>query len=292
MSILVNRGTKVVCQGLGRAGTFHAIQCREYGTQVVGGITPGKGGTIKEGFPLFNTVAEAVAKTGANASMIFVPPPAAADAIMEAADAGITVIVAITEGIPVLDMARVKRFLDGKPGVRLIGPNCPGIITPGQCKIGIMPGYIHQPGPVGLISRSGTLTYEAVFQLSALGLGQSTCVGIGGDPIIGTNQIDLLKLFQDDPGTEAILMIGEIGGTAEERAAEYIAAHVTKPVAAFIAGQTAPEGRRMGHAGAIISGGSGSAKDKIAALKKAGIEVAPTPADLGAAIKTAMAKKK
>ena len=292
MSILVNRGTKVVCQGLGRAGTFHAIQCREYGTQVVGGITPGKGGTIKEGFPLFNTVAEAVAKTGANASMIFVPPPAAADAIMEAADAGITVIVAITEGIPVLDMARVKRFLDGKPGVRLIGPNCPGIITPGQCKIGIMPGYIHQPGPVGLISRSGTLTYEAVFQLSALGLGQSTCVGIGGDPIIGTNQIDLLKLFQDDPGTEAILMIGEIGGTAEERAAEYIAAHVTKPVAAFIAGQTAPEGRRMGHAGAIISGGSGSAKDKIAALKKAGIEVAPTPADLGAAVKAAMAKKK
>ena len=292
MSILVDRGTKVVCQGLGRAGTFHAIQCREYGTQVVGGITPGKGGTIKEGFPLFNTVAEAVAKTGANASMIFVPPPAAADAIMEAADAGITVIVAITEGIPVLDMARVKRFLDGKPGVRLIGPNCPGMITPGQCKIGIMPGYIHKPGPVGLISRSGTLTYEAVFQLSALGLGQSTCVGIGGDPIIGTNQIDLLKLFQDDPGTEAILMIGEIGGTAEERAAEYIAAHVTKPVAAFIAGQTAPEGRRMGHAGAIISGGSGSAKDKIAALKKAGIEVAPTPADLGAAVKTAMAKKK
>ena len=292
MSILVDRGTKVVCQGLGRAGTFHAIQCREYGTQVVGGITPGKGGTIKEGFPLFNTVAEAVAKTGANASMIFVPPPAAADSIMEAADAGITVIVAITEGIPVLDMARVKRFLDGKPGVRLIGPNCPGMITPGQCKIGIMPGYIHKPGPVGLISRSGTLTYEAVFQLSALGLGQSTCVGIGGDPIIGTNQIDLLKLFQDDPGTEAILMIGEIGGTAEERAAEYIAAHVTKPVAAFIAGQTAPEGRRMGHAGAIISGGSGSAKDKIAALKKAGIEVAPTPADLGAAVKTAMAKKK
>ena len=292
MSILVDRGTKVVCQGLGRAGTFHAIQCREYGTQVVGGITPGKGGTIKEGFPLFNTVAEAVAKTGANASMIFVPPPAAADAIMEAADAGITVNVAITEGIPVLDMARVKRFLDGKPGVRLIGPNCPGMITPGQCKIGIMPGYIHKPGPVGLISRSGTLTYEAVFQLSALGLGQSTCVGIGGDPIIGTNQIDLLKLFQDDPGTEAILMIGEIGGTAEERAAEYIAAHVTKPVAAFIAGQTAPEGRRMGHAGAIISGGSGSAKDKIAALKKAGIEVAPTPADLGAAVKTAMAKKK
>jgi len=292
MSILVDRNTKVICQGLGKAGTFHAIQCREYGTQMVGGISPGKGGTVKEGFPLFNTVAEAVAKTGANASMVFVPPPAAADAIMEAADAGIKVIVAITEGIPVLDMAKVKRFLDTKPGVRLIGPNCPGIITPGQCKIGIMPGYIHKPGTVGVISRSGTLTYEAVFQLSALGLGQSTCVGIGGDPIIGTNQIDLLQLFQDDPGTEAILMIGEIGGTAEERAAEFIAKNVKKPVAAFIAGQTAPPGRRMGHAGAIISGGSGSAQDKIAALQKAGIEVAPTPADLGTAVKAAMAKRK
>jgi succinyl-CoA synthetase alpha subunit len=292
MSILVDRNTRVVCQGLGKAGTFHAIQCREYGTQMVGGITPGKGGTVKEGFPIFNTVAEAVAKTGANASMIFVPPPAAADAIMEAADAGIKVIVAITEGIPVLDMAKVKRFLDAKPGVRLIGPNCPGVITPGQCKIGIMPGYIHKPGGVGVISRSGTLTYEAVFQLTALGLGQSTCVGIGGDPIIGTNQIDLLKLFQDDPGTEAILMIGEIGGTAEERAAEYIAKNVKKPVAAFIAGQTAPPGRRMGHAGAIISGGSGSAQDKIAALQEAGIEVAPTPADLGTAVKTAIARKK
>jgi succinyl-CoA synthetase alpha subunit len=292
MSILVDKNTKVICQGLGKAGTFHAIQCREYGTQMVGGITPGKGGTVKEGFPIFNTVAEAVAKTGANASMIFVPPPAAADAIMEAADAGIKVIVAITEGIPVLDMARAKRHLQSKSDVRLIGPNCPGVITPGQCKIGIMPGYIHKPGTIGLISRSGTLTYEAVFQLSALGLGQSTCVGIGGDPIIGTNQIDLLKMFQDDPGTEAILMIGEIGGTAEERAAEYIAKHVTKPVAAFIAGQTAPEGRRMGHAGAIISGGSGSAVDKIAALKKANIEVAPTPADLGAAVKAAMAKKR
>jgi succinyl-CoA synthetase alpha subunit len=292
MSILVDRTTRVICQGLGKAGTFHAVQCREYGTQVVGGITPGKGGTVKEGFPIFNTVAEAVAKTGANASMIFVPPPAAADAILEAADAGIKVIVAITEGIPVLDMAKVKRALAEKPGVRLIGPNCPGVITPGQCKIGIMPGYIHKPGPVGVISRSGTLTYEAVFQLSALGLGQSTCVGIGGDPIIGTNQIDLLKLFQDDPGTEAILMIGEIGGTAEERAAEYIAKNVTKPVAAFIAGQTAPPGRRMGHAGAIISGGSGSAQDKIAALQAAGIEVAPTPADLGTAVQKAMARKK
>jgi succinyl-CoA synthetase alpha subunit len=292
MSILVDRNTRVICQGLGKAGTFHAIQCREYGTKMVGGISPGKGGTVKEGFPLFNTVAEAVAKTGADASMVFVPPSGAADAIMEAADAGIKVIVAITEGIPVLDMARVKRFLDEKPGVRLIGPNCPGVITPGQCKIGIMPGYIHKPGPVGVISRSGTLTYEAVFQLTALGLGQSTCVGIGGDPIIGTNQIDLLKLFQADPGTEAILLIGEIGGTAEERAAEYIAKNVTKPVAAFIAGQTAPPGRRMGHAGAIISGGSGSAKDKIAALQKAGIEVAPTPADLGTAVQKAMARKK
>jgi succinyl-CoA synthetase alpha subunit len=291
MSILVDKNTRVICQGLGKAGTFHAIQCREYGTQVVGGITPGKGGTVKEGFPIFNTVAEAVRKTGADASMIFVPPPAAADAIMEAADAGIKVIVAITEGIPVLDMAKVMRFLASKPGVRLIGPNCPGIITPGQCKIGIMPGYIHKPGPVGVISRSGTLTYEAVFQLTALGLGQSTCVGIGGDPIIGTNQIDLLKLFQADPATEAILLIGEIGGTAEERAAEFIAKNVTKPVAAFIAGQTAPPGRRMGHAGAIISGGSGSAKDKIAALQKAGIEVAPTPANLGTAVQKAMARK-
>jgi succinyl-CoA synthetase alpha subunit len=291
MSILVDRNTRVICQGLGKAGTFHAIQCREYGTQMVGGISPGKGGTVKEGFPLFNTVAEAVAKTGANASMVFVPPAGAADAIMEAADAEIKVIVAITEGIPVLDMAKVKRFLNDKPGCRLIGPNCPGIITPGQCKIGIMPGYIHKPGTVGVISRSGTLTYEAVFQLSALGLGQSTCVGIGGDPIIGTNQIDLLKLFQEDAGTEAVLLIGEIGGTAEERAAEFIAKNVTKPVAAFIAGQTAPPGRRMGHAGAIISGGSGSAKDKIAALQKAGIEVAPTPADLGAAVQKAMAKK-
>ncbi|QVL30513.1 succinate--CoA ligase subunit alpha [Telmatocola sphagniphila] len=292
MSILVDKNTRVICQGLGKAGTFHSIQCREYGTQMVGGITPGKGGQVKEGFPLFNTVYDAVRKEGATASMVFVPPPAAADAIMEAADAGIKVIIAITEGIPVLDMARVAAFLKEKPGVRLVGPNCPGVITPGECKIGIMPGYIHKPGTIGVISRSGTLTYEAVFQLTALGLGQSTCVGIGGDPIIGTNQIDCLKLFQDDPGTEAILMIGEIGGTAEERAAEYIAKHVTKPVAAFIAGQTAPPGRRMGHAGAIISGGSGSAVDKIAALKKANIEVAPTPADLGQAVKTAMSKKK
>jgi succinyl-CoA synthetase alpha subunit len=292
MSILVDKNTRVICQGLGKAGTFHATQCRDYGTQMVGGVTPGKGGTVKDGFPLFNTVAEAVRQTGADASVIFVPPPAAADAILEAADAGIRVIVAITEGIPVLDMARVMRFLKDKPEVRLVGPNCPGVITPGACKIGIMPGYIHKPGSVGVISRSGTLTYEAVWQLTNLGLGQSTCVGIGGDPIIGTTQIDLLKMFQNDPQTEAILMIGEIGGTAEEQAAEYIAQHVTKPCAAFIAGQTAPPGRRMGHAGAIISGGSGSAADKIKALTAAGIEVAATPADLGEAVKRAMAKKK
>jgi len=290
MSILVDKNTRVLCQGMGKAGTSHAKLCRDYGTQVVGGVVPGKGGTSKEGFPLFNTVAEAVHKTGANATMIFVPPAGAADAILEAADAGIAVIVAVTEGIPVLDMARAMRFLKDK-NCRLIGPNCPGVITPGQCKIGIMPGYIHKPGPVGVISRSGTLTYEAVWQLSNLGLGQSTCVGIGGDPIIGTTQIDLLKMFQDDPGTEAILLIGEIGGTAEERAAEYAQQHVKKPVAAFIAGQTAPEGKRMGHAGAIISGGSGTAKDKIAALRAAGIAVADSPADLGVTIQRAMKGK-
>jgi succinyl-CoA synthetase alpha subunit len=288
MSILVDKSTRVLCQGLGKAGTFHAIQCREYGTQVVGGVVPGKGGTIKEDFALFNTVAEAVRKTGANATMIFVPPPAAADAIMEAADAGIAVIVAITEGIPVLDMARALRFLKDRPGSRLIGPNCPGVITPGQCKIGIMPGYIHKPGPVGVISRSGTLTYEGVHQLTALRLGQSTCVGIGGDPIAGSSFVDIIQLFNDDPQTEAILMMGEIGGTAEERAAEYIKQHVQKPVAAFIAGQTAPPGKRMGHAGAIISGGSGTAKDKIAALRAAGIVVAESPADLGVSVQRAM----
>jgi len=292
MSILIDKNTKVLCQGLGKAGTFHAIQCREYGTQVVGGVVPGKGGTTKEGFPIFNTVAEAVAKTGANATMIFVPPSGAADAIMEAADAGIKVIVAITEGIPVLDMSRAKRFLATKPNIRLIGPNCPGLITPGQCKIGIMPGYIHKPGTIGVISRSGTLTYEAVWQLTNLGLGQSTCVGIGGDPIIGTNQIEVLKMFQDDAGTEAILMMGEIGGTAEEEAAAYIQKHVTKPVAAFIAGQTAPPGKRMGHAGAIISGGMGSAQDKMAALRKAGILVAESPADLGITLQEALKRKK
>ncbi len=288
MSILIDKSTRVLCQGMGKAGTFHAMQCRDYGTQMVGGVVPGKGGTTKEGFPLFNTVAEAVRQTGANATMIFVPAAVAADAIMEAADAGIKVVVAITEGIPVLDMARAKRFVEEKPGCRLIGPNCPGVITPGECKIGIMPGYIHKLGGIGVISRSGTLTYEAVWQLSNLGLGQSTCVGIGGDPIIGTTQIELLKLFQEDPRTEGILLMGEIGGTAEERAAEYVQQHVTKPVAAFIAGQTAPPGKRMGHAGAIISGGSGSAKDKIAALKAAGIAVAESPADLGATMQQAL----
>ncbi len=298
MSILVDRNTLVICQGLtGSAGSFHTDQCLLYGTQFVGGVTPRKGGTSWTGkesgktLPVFNTVAEAVQKTGANASMIFVPAGGAADAALEAADAGIGVIVVITEGIPVLDMARAMRYLKEKT-CRLIGPNCPGIITPGQCKIGIMPGYIHKPGKVGIISRSGTLTYEAVWQTSNLGLGQSTCVGIGGDPIIGTTQIDLLKMYQDDPQTEAILLIGEIGGTAEERAAEYVKKHITKPVAAFIAGQAAPPGKRMGHAGAIISGGSGTAAEKIAALKLAGIQVAETPADMGVAVQKALQAKK
>src|SRR3954466_10283460 len=299
MSILVNKNTKVICQGLtGSAGSFHTDQCLAYGSQFVGGVTPKKGGTTWTGkesgksLPVFNTVAEAVAATGADASMIFVPPAGAADAILEAADAGVRVIVGVTEGIPVLDMAKVKRALACWPKTRLVGPNCPGVITPGECKIGIMPGYIHKPGSVGVLRRSGTLTYGAVWQLTNLGLGQSTCVGIGGDPIPGTDQIDCLKLFQADPKTDAILLIGEIGGTAEERAAEYVAEHVTKPVAAVIAGQTAPPGRRMGHAGAIISGGSGSAADKIAALKQAGIEVAATPADLGVAVQRAMGKKR
>jgi succinyl-CoA synthetase alpha subunit len=289
MSILVDKNTKVLVQGMGKAGLFHAQQCRDYGTNIVGGISPGKGGTSKEGFPQFNSVAEAVRKTGCDASVVFVPPPGAADAIMEAADAGIAIIIAVTEGIPVLDMARVIRFLKERPGCRLVGPNCPGVITPGQCKIGIMPGYIHSPGPVGVVSRSGTLTYEAVWQLSNLGLGQSTCVGIGGDPVNGTSFVDVIQMFLADPQTEAILMMGEIGGNAEEKAAEFIKnSKVKKPVAAFIAGQTAPPGKRMGHAGAIISGGTGAAKDKIAALRNADILVADSPADLGTTLKKAM----
>lgn len=288
MSILVDETTKVICQGItGRAGLFHSQQCRDYGTPLVGGVTPGKGGTEIDGFPVFDSVAEAVEATAANTSMVFVPPRFCADAVLEAAAAGIRLVIAITEGVPVLDMVRVKKQLAGCD-CRLVGPNCPGVITPGVAKIGIMPGYIHSPGTVGLVSRSGTLTYEAAWQLGNVGLGQSTCVGIGGDPINGTNFIDTLGLFQDDAGTEAILMIGEIGGNAEEQAAEYITEHVTKPVAAFIAGRTAPPGKRMGHAGAIISGGSGTAVDKISALRAAGVEVAESPADMGAALKRAI----
>ena len=288
MSILVDRDTRVLTQGItGSAGLFHSQQCREYGTPLVGGVTPGKGGTEVDGFPVWNTVGQCVAETGANCSLIFVPPPFAADAIMEAADAfethGGGLIVAITEGIPVLDMVKAWDFVKGTKS-RLIGPNCPGVITPGVAKIGIMPGYIHKPGKVGLISKSGTLTYEAVWQLTEAGLGQSTAVGIGGDPIIGTTFIDLLELFERDPDTEAMLMIGEIGGTAEIQAAEFIQKHVTKPVAGFIAGRTAPPGKRMGHAGAIISGGQGTAEEKIEALKAAGVEVAESPADMGAAV--------
>jgi len=282
----------VICQGItGKSGLFHSQKCREYGTQMVGGCTPGKGGTTVDGFPVFNTVEEAVRKTGANATMIFVPPPGCGDAILEAADAGIELIIAITEGTPVLDMAKVKRSLEGKPS-RLIGPNCPGVITPGECKIGIMPGYIHLPGKTGLVSRSGTLTYEAVWQLSALGIGQSTCVGIGGDPVNGTNFIDVLTMFQNDPNTDSILLMGEIGGNAEEKAAAFIKEHVTKPVAAFIAGRTAPPGRRMGHAGAIISGGGGTAEGKIEALRSAGVEIAESPADMGKALQRALKNRK
>jgi succinyl-CoA synthetase alpha subunit len=292
MSILIDKHTKVICQGItGKSGLFHSQKCRDYGTQMVGGVTPGKGGTTVDGFAVFNTVEEAVRKTGADATMIFVPPPGCGDAILEAADAGIRVIIAITEGTPVLDMARVKKALVGKK-CRLIGPNCPGVITPDQCKIGIMPGYIHKAGTAGLVSRSGTLTYEAVWQLTSLGIGQSTCVGIGGDPVNGTSFLDTLRMFQDDPGTESILMMGEIGGTAEEQAAAFIQAHVTKPVAAFIAGRTAPPGRRMGHAGAIISGGGGTAEGKVAALKAAGVEIAESPADMGLALQRAITKRK
>jgi succinyl-CoA synthetase alpha subunit len=282
MSVLVGKDTKLIVQGItGSAGTFHAKQMREYGTNVVGGVTPGKGGLVHEGFAVFDTVADAVKKTGANATVIYVPPPGAADAILEAAQAGIAVIVCITEGIPTLDMVKAKRALGAYPGSTLIGPNCPGVITPGECKIGIMPGYIHKAGKVGVVSRSGTLTYEAAHQLTMLGLGQSTAIGIGGDPVKGVDFIDCLAMFEKDPQTQAILMIGEIGGTSEEEAARFAKANMKKPIAAFIAGQTAPPGKRMGHAGAIISGGKGTAAEKIAALKEAGIGIAPTPADLG-----------
>ncbi|HEV3030040.1 MAG TPA: succinate--CoA ligase subunit alpha [Polyangia bacterium] len=285
MSVLVGKSTKLIVQGLtGSAGTFHAKQMREYGTNVVGGVTPGKGGTTHEGFRVFDTVAEAVNHTDANATVIYVPPPGAADAILEAADAGIAVVVCITEGIPTLDMVRAKRALEGRTGVTLIGPNCPGIITPGECKIGIMPGYIHKAGKVGVVSRSGTLTYEAAHQLTTLGLGQSTAIGIGGDPVKGMDFIDCLALFEKDPQTKGVLIIGEIGGTSEEDAARFVKANLKKPVAGFIAGQTAPPGKRMGHAGAIISGGKGTAAEKIAAMRDAGIAIAATPADLGKTI--------
>ncbi len=291
MSILINKNTRVICQGItGKVGEFHTKGCLEYGTKMVGGVTPGKGGEKVQGVPVFNTVIEAVEKEGADATMIFVPPAFTADAILEAVDAGIKVVIAITEGVPVIDMVRVYQRIKDRDDVRLIGPNCPGVITPDECKIGIMPGYIHKKGPVGVMSRSGTLTYEAVWQLSELGLGQSTCVGLGGDPIVGTSFIDLLKLYQDDDETEAIIMMGEIGGSAEEEAAAFAKEHVTKPMAAFIAGRTAPPGKRMGHAGAIISGGKGTAEEKIAALEDAGIEIAQSPADMGAAVKRAMAK--
>src|SRR3954469_7728279 len=288
MAILVDKSTKLIVQGLtGREGTFHAKTCAEYGTKVVGGVTPGKGGTTHEGWAIFNTVKEAVDKRGPDATFIFVPPPFAADAIMEAADAEIELIVCITEGIPTLDMVRAWEYLQDRRS-RLIGPNCPGIISPGKCKIGIMPGHIHREGPVGIVSRSGTLTYEAVYQLTTRNVGQSTAIGIGGDPIIGTNFVDALELFNKDPQTEAVVMIGEIGGNAEEIAAEYVKSHMKKPVVGFIAGQTAPPGRRMGHAGAIISGGKGTAAEKIKAMEAAGIRVAKSPADIGETVLSAM----
>ncbi|HMA79667.1 MAG TPA: succinate--CoA ligase subunit alpha, partial [Candidatus Binatia bacterium] len=288
MSILVNKKTRVLTQGItGATGQFHTKACKDYGTQMVGGVTPGKGGTSYEGIPIFDTVERAVKETGANATVIYVPPPFAADAILEAADAGIPLIICITEGVPVRDMVRVKRYLAGRSS-QLLGPNCPGTITPGDCKIGIMPGHIHRPGTIGVVSRSGTLTYEAVDQLTRLGLGQSTCVGIGGDPVHGFEFVDVLEMFNQDAGTEAVVMIGEIGGSAEEEAAAWIEARMKKPVVGFIAGQTAPPGKRMGHAGAIISGGKGTAKEKIEAMKKAGIRMASSPATIGRTVQEAL----
>ena len=291
MSILANSTTRVIVQGItGKEGAFHALRCKEYGTQVVGGVRPGKGGTTHEGFPIWNTVEDSVKAAGADCALIFVPPPAAADAILEAADAGLPLIVCITEGVPVADMVKVKAVLAGTKS-RLIGPNCPGLISPGKAKIGIMPGHIHKAGPVGVVSRSGTLTYEVVHQLTQRDLGQSSCVGIGGDPVNGTSFIDVLRLFQDDPGTSAIMMIGEIGGTAEEEAAAFVKAHVRKPVVGFICGQTAPPGRRMGHAGAIIAGGKGTAAEKMKALEAAGITTVKSPADMGATVARILGKR-
>jgi succinyl-CoA synthetase alpha subunit len=285
LSVLVDKSTRLLVQGItGKEGTFHALQMRDYGTNIVGGVTPGKGGTTHEGFAVFNTVADAARETGANASVIYVPPPFAADAIMEAADAGVALIVCITEGIPAIDMVEAFHYVRSR-GVRLVGPNCPGVISPGKCKVGIMPARIHKEGRVGVVSRSGTLTYEAVGQLTALGIGQSTCIGIGGDPVIGTTQRDAVELFNNDPDTDAIVMIGEIGGSAEEEAAEYVKQHVKKPVVGFICGQTAPPGRRMGHAGAIIAGGKGTAAEKMDAMTAAGIHVVKSPADIGAKVK-------